>query len=395
MKLLFLSRWYPYPPNNGSKLRIYHLLHGLAEKNEITLITFSDNPDTHKIDDQLQKICNKVCIIPYREYRSQSIRSLIGIFSSMPRSLYDTYSPEMARKISEVISEDDFDVVIASQIGTAMYHKSFSGIPAIFDEIEVGGFYSQAKNERSTIGNFRRGRTWRKYHRYLGEITKKFSVCTVVSEQERQILFTSINDLDHVEVIPNFVNLNDYSISIPKTSDLSIIFTGPFRYRANYQAILWFLQNIYPRVQEKFPDVTLTITGDHVDLPLPTLSGVRLTGMVPDIRPLVTGSSISIAPIRYGGGTRLKILEAMALKTPVVSTTKGAEGLEIIDGEHIFLADQPTNFANAILQLFNEPETRTRIADNAYQLIREKYDRQVVMPIFLDLVDRIRSSSRH
>ena len=395
MRVLFLSRWYPYPPNNGSKLRIYHLLKGLAVENDVTLISLSNNPDSDRLDRQLGKICKKLFIIPYQEYRPRSIRSFIGLVSPMPRSLYDTYSPMMANKISTVASKDEFDVVIASQIGTAMYHKSFKGIPAIFEEVEVGGFYSRNKNENSAIRKMRTGLTWRKNRQYISELTKAFSVCTVVSEQERSILHETLQLIEHIEVIPNFINLDDFSLDIPKTNDHSLIFTGPFRYHANYQAMLWFLEHVYPRVQEKIPNVSLTITGDHNNLPIPTTGGVRLSGMLPDIRPLVAGSTISIAPIMYGGGTRLKILEAMALKTPVVSTTKGAEGINVTDCENIFLADDPGHFANVIIQLFKEPETRERIADNAYQLVLDNYDWQVVMPEFINLVDRVSSKSKN
>ena len=144
-----------------------------------------------------------------------------------------------------------------------------------------------------------------------------------------------------------------------------------------------------PRLQAEIPDVCLTITGDHANLPLPSTENVTLTGFVDDIRPLIASSWISLAPIQVGGGTRLKILEAMALRTPVVATSKGAEGLDATPGEHLLIADTPEAFAATTVRLLREPELRQYLADNAYQLVSQKYDWAAAMPQFLNLVDRV------
>jgi glycosyltransferase involved in cell wall biosynthesis len=159
----------------------------------------------------------------------------------------------------------------------------------------------------------------------------------------------------------------------------------------NDDAMVWFLREIFPRVQAKLPALRLTITGDHGNRPLPPSPAgkVTLTGFVDDVRPLIAQSYISLAPIRFGGGTRLKILEAMALRTPVVATSKGAEGLDVEHNEHLLIADTPQAHAEAILRLLQEPGLRQRLADKAYQLIRQKYDWSVVTPRFLELVERV------
>jgi glycosyltransferase involved in cell wall biosynthesis len=151
----------------------------------------------------------------------------------------------------------------------------------------------------------------------------------------------------------------------------------------------WFLQHVYPRIQAQVPSVHLTITGDHGDRPLPTARGVTLTGFVEDVRPVVAAASVSLAPILTGGGTRLKILEAMALGTPVVSTGKGAEGLAVKDGVHLMLADDPAEFANAVVHLLNGPQASQALAADARRLVGERYNWQSVMPRFLDLLDAV------
>src|SRR3989304_6090235 len=144
--------------------------------------------------------------------------------------------------------------------------------------------------------------------------------------------------------------------------------------------MVWFLEEVYPLIQAQVPDLSLTITGDHADLPLPPASNVTLTGVVDDIRPLIASSSVSLVPLQAGGGTRLKILEAMALGVPVVSTLKGAEGLEIRSGEHLLIADTPEAFAENVIRVLRDPALRKGITDRARRMVEEKYDWAVVMP---------------
>jgi glycosyltransferase involved in cell wall biosynthesis len=135
--------------------------------------------------------------------------------------------------------------------------------------------------------------------------------------------------------------------------------------------------------------VQLAITGDHGNLPLPQASNITLTGRVKDVRPLIASSWISLAPIFEGGGTRLKILEAMALGTPVVATSKGAEGLDFEVGRHLFVADAPRDFADAVCRLLKDPGLRRRLSEQASRLVTEKYNWSAVMPRFLSLVERV------
>jgi glycosyltransferase involved in cell wall biosynthesis len=156
----------------------------------------------------------------------------------------------------------------------------------------------------------------------------------------------------------------------------------------------WFLREIYPRVQARVPDVCLEITGDHADLPLPPATNVVRTGRVDDIRPLVAGATASLVPIRLGGGTRLKILEAMALDTPVIATAKGAEGLDVRHDEHLLIADTPEDYARAVVRVLVEPGLRERLTRNARLLVRAKYDWEVVLPDFQSLCESVAGLSQ-
>jgi glycosyltransferase involved in cell wall biosynthesis len=157
----------------------------------------------------------------------------------------------------------------------------------------------------------------------------------------------------------------------------TLVFSGALTYAANSDAAEYFVSEILPLVRAKVPAAHLRITGSVGSSKARTIAdrdGVTLTGYVQDIRPIVAGSRASVVPLRLGGGTRLKILEAMALGTPVVSTSKGAEGLEIVPGEHLLVADTPNGFARFTVQLLEQPQLRADLAARARRLVEQQYD---------------------
>jgi glycosyltransferase involved in cell wall biosynthesis len=389
MKILFLSGWYPYPPNNGSKLRIYSLLRGLAQHHEVTLLSFADQPDVDLEAREIRLLCRDIQVLPWRPFEPHSRRARLGFLSLSPRSVIDTFSPDMARRIEQADSRRDFDLIIASQWAMASYGSYFHELPALFEEVEVGVPYEQFARATSLVRRFRYGLTWAKHRAYLSRLLRYFRACTVVSEQERALLSRAVPGYQDIEVIPNCINLPEYRDLRGTPQKNTLIFTGSFRYSANHDAMIWFLAEVYPRIQARAPDVRLIITGDHAGLPLPPADNVTLTGFVDDVRPLIAAAAVSLVPIRVGGGTRLKILEAMALHTPVVATTKGAEGLEVQHGDHLLIADTPEAFAEAVLRLLGDSALRQQLAGNGYQLVAERYDWAAVMPHFLALVEKV------
>jgi glycosyltransferase involved in cell wall biosynthesis len=389
MKILFLSGWFPYPPNNGAKLRIYNLLRGLAPHHQVTLLAFADQPDVNPEVSELHSLCDRIQVIPWKPYDPNSRRARLGFLSLTPSSVVDTYSLEMEGRIREELSSGEYDLVIASQWAMASYGACFTKVPALFEEVEVGVPYQQYAGATSLWHRFRFGLTWAKQRIYLRRLLHSYRACTVVSEPERALLSSAVPGYQAIEVIPNCISLADYRGINGDRQRNTLIFTGPFGYLANYEAMTWFLEEVYPRVQAQVPDVRLIVTGDHANLPLPAADNLTLTGFVDDVRPLIHSASISLAPIRVGGGTRLKILEAMALHTPVVSTTKGAEGLDVQDGKDLLIADSPAEFADAVLRLLGDPGFGRALAEKGHQLVRERYDWPAVMPEFLDLLERV------
>lgn len=389
MNILFLSRWYPFPPNNGSKLRVFHLLRALAAQHTITLLSFREaQEDVDREAPEIRSLCREIHTVPWPKFNPASGTSILGLLNPKPRSVLDSHSPEMAAKIQQLIAQNQFDVIIASQVGTAGYGRYFQDIPALFEEVEMGIYHEQLAQADSFSSRLRYRLTLAKQKNYLRELLPYFNTCTVVSEPEQALVKAAVSGYNDVEIIPNCMNLADYDRVRVEKRPNSLIFTGSFTYHVNHQAMEWYVREVNPLVQAQIPDVQLSITGDHANLPLPPADNVTLTGFVDDIRSWIASSCISLAPIFMGGGTRLKILEAMALHTPVVATSKGAEGLDVEHGKHLLLADTPQDFADAVVSLLRNPDRYKQIADNGYQLIAEKYNWPSVTPRFLHLVER-------
>ena len=374
MKILFLSRWFPHPMNNGSKIRIYNLLRGLSQNHEVTLLSFADQPGVSPEAPELRAVCSRVGVLPWREFDPNNIRARLAAFSLEPRSIVDTFSPEMAGAITETLREEAYDLIIASQLQMAAYYPYFKNIPALFEEFEIGLFHDRAFSADGKM-RFRHALTWFKLRLYLSQLLDSFRACTVVSEREHQLLAQNFPRFaGAVEVIPNCLNVEEYSNVKAKKKPNTLIFTGSFKYNANYEAMSWFVGEVFPLILEKAPDAHLIVTGDHANLPLPSSRNVTLAGFVEDVKPLIASCTVSIAPLLSGGGTRLKILEAMALGTPVVATSKGAEGLDASDGEHLLLADSPAQFADCVIRLLTDEKLRRRLAGKASLLVEEKYN---------------------
>ncbi|MCL4262323.1 MAG: glycosyltransferase [Anaerolineae bacterium] len=388
MQILFLSRWFPYPPHNGSKLRILNLLRALASRHEVTLISFNDQPEKEADLSGLAAICRDVHVIPWRPYNPDSGRARLGFFNTTPRFIMDTFSPEMKSCIEEVLAHGRTELIIASQIDMAAYFATFGNVPALFEEAEVGTLYEQFIHARSLKNKARYGLTWGKHRYFLQQVLAHFRACTVVSAREKELLATAVTPHTPITIIPNCIDLADYGDVHETAVPHTLIFTGAFTYQPNYEAMVWFLEKVWPHVLARIPDAQLTITGNHADLPLPTTHHVTLTGFVDDVRPYIVRAWASLVPIWTGGGTRLKILEAMALGTPVIATGKGAEGLDAVPGKHLLVADAAEDYATAVIQLLQNATLRHTISQNAAIFVAERYNWSVVAPRFLEVVER-------
>lgn len=376
MKILFISRWFPCPPDNGSKIRIFNLIRRLSIRHNITLLSFTHGPVSEVALKEMMHYCSSVRTSSYVNFRPGRLKALGGFFSNRPRSLVDTYSQDMEEIVKQESIKNKYDVVVASQIETVPYALLADTMPRVFEEIELAVIREQYDNQQSLFGKIRHGLTWWKTSRFINRVLDKFDGFTVVSQQELNLIRKIKSDHNRFAVVSNGVDLegsnSDYNAPEPNT----LIYSGALTYDANFDAMEFFLNDIFPLIMAEERNVIMRITGSYKNVPvdrLPLSHGVELTGYLKDIRGSVARSWACVMPLRKGGGTRLKILEAMALGTPVISTSKGAEGLEVTHGKNILIADNPVDFSLAVIRVLRDEKLRERLSANGRQLVEKRY----------------------
>ncbi len=390
MRILFLSRWFPYPPDNGSRIRVFNLLKHLCARHTIDLISFIGEPPTDEHLSVMRSLCRSVETVPYRPFQPGRVRALLGFFSSRPRSVIDTYNREMQARVERAGRAGEAEAVIASQIDMASYALAVPGVPRIFEEVELTGLYESFYQQRNLWQKTRRGLMWWKTARYAARLLRAFAGCTVVSEAERERLRMVQPGYHPVEVIPNGVDVAHHTGAFGAPEANTLIFSGALTYSANFDAVEFFLREVLPRIRAERPTVKLAITGKLNGVPidrLPNREGVIFTGYLNDIRPAVARSWVSVVPVLSGGGTRLKILESLALGTPVIATRKGAEGLELTPGRDLLIADDPAEFAAAVMRLLRDPGLRTALSESGRRTVAAKYDWPVIGRRFNEFVE--------
>ena len=399
LRILFLSRWFPYPPDNGSKIRIFNILRQLSREHRVSLLAFAESTDRVDVETigALKRYCVDVSVFPYRRFRPVSAGATAGLLSPVPRSLVDTHSVAIAEAVSDRVGRRKCDLVIASQLDMAPYAARTNGVPAILEEVELAGYRDAAIRTGGAARRARSTLTWLKLGSYLRRVLPLLAACTVASEQEARVLQSVVPGYDRVRLIPNAVDLSDYEGDFGVPQSHSMVFAGSMTYSANFDAVRYFLTEVYPLIARAIPDALIRITGRATaeDLSsLPQCTGVEFTGHLEDVRPAIARSWLSVVPLRLGGGTRLKILESMALGTPVVSTSKGAEGLDVTGGEHILIADTPVEFAERVVELMVSWELRARLSAAGNELARSRYSWSVVGDELCDLVAWTARSTR-
>jgi glycosyltransferase involved in cell wall biosynthesis len=385
MRILFLSRWYPYPPDNGSKIRIYHLIRALAERHQVHLVSHISEPASPGQLEAMRAYCRQVETVPYRPFRPGSLKALAGLFAWRPRSVQDTFSPEMLARAQRVARAQSFDAVIASQIDMAPYALDLPIGSKFLEELELTMLYEQFSCAPGVWRKLRAGLTWWKYRRYTAQVLRAFDACTVSTEREYALVRQVAAAVPCLHVVPNGVDVSASAGDYGAPEAGTLIYSGALSYSANFDAMDYFLREIFPLIRAERPDAKLAITGKAeagLLARLPQVPGVTFTGYLEDVRPAVAGSWASVVPLREGAGSRVKILEAMSLGTPVVTTSKGAEGLDVQPGLDLLVADTPAGFAAETLRLLGAPELRLALSARARQTVRSKYNWALIGPAF-------------
>ncbi len=375
MRILVVSSWCPSPPTNGSKLRAFHVLAQLASRGyRITLLSFAE-PGELPLADDVRGMCEAVEIVQGNPHKAGAALPSLGLFGRMPRSYATTYSPAMASLVENRWQQHD--LLLALQIGAALYITPRMTLPTVFDEAEVGMVHDRYRSERRPIQQARHGLTWWKYGSFIRSLTRITDRTTTVSQVERQHLIDAGCDGERIDEVPNGVEGSHLGVPAHVVErGAPLIYPGAVTYHANLDAVRYFTAEILPRVRATHPEVQLYVTGDTngVDtLPLSASGAVIFTGHVVAIAPLLRTARLCIVPLRVGGGTRLKVLEALALGTPVVSTSKGVEGLDLTPERDVLIGDDPESFARQVGRLLDDDALRARLSANGRETIANRY----------------------
>jgi len=395
MNILFLSTWYPHPPDNGSKLRTYYLLKALAQSHRVTLASFAF--DTARPDEpaDLRTWCQDIRVVrldPFAFNRASALRTFLS-----PRPVASRPVPAMTRLVADLLRDRTFEVIIASTEMMADYalraRRALPGAVCILEEHNSGTRWMHERYlaQRTPVQRLRCWVSWRKTIAYEGRLLRRFDLITMVSEQDRAATLSVLGrEKAPVAVVPNGVDCQDRRPGLATPLPDRLVYNGSLTYYANYDAVRYFLREIFPRIRQARPQAHLVVTGSLTGVNtdgLPLDDGVTLTGFVPDVRMVVAQATVCVVPLLDGGGTRLKVLEAMALGTPVVATAKGAEGLDVTDGEHLLLADDPETFARRTVDLLSDADLRQHLAANARRLVEQCYDWDAIGRRFVALVE--------
>ena len=377
MRVLALSSWWPEPADNGSRMRIAHLLHALAQEHEVHLVALSQGEVQADQRAQLETVCASARSIPERTWVPRRAETIASLWHSEPTSIRATWNPAFAALLRERAAAVRPDLLIAFQYAAAAYAHLVADVPRVLEELEVTVLFEQFARERNPGRRLRAYLTWHKHRSYLLRLLRNFDACTVVSEREQAQVRRFAPHGMPIAVIPNGADVDGCRGPWGEPKPDMLIYAGALTYDANLDAVVYFLSTILPLLRKSRPNVQLRVTGKadaaQRDL-LSAFDGVEFTGYVPDIRPVVARAWAEVVPLRKGGGTRLKVLEALALGTPVVSTSKGVEGLNLEDGQHILIGDTPGAFAAATIRLLSQPDLRARLSAAGRDVVRAHYD---------------------
>jgi polysaccharide biosynthesis protein PslH len=394
MRILYLSPWFPYPLDTGFRIRVYYMLRALARQHRITLLTLDPQGWAPAQIEPMELLCEHVEIVPADPFQRSTAQKAMRFLSFGP--IVAAPFAEMSVRVQQLHQQQPFDVVIAASVIMARYALELDDVTRVLEEHNSNTRWMRERYEAQSAWP-QRARcwvSWRKSAAYETRLFSRFDLITMVSDQDAAIAGGLLSGgRPPVIVSPNGVDCSEFRPGLAAPKPDTLIFGGALTYEANFEAMQFFLRDVYPLIKRRRPGVRLYITGSTGKADLSTLAlddTVTLTGFVDDIRPVMASAWVSIAPIRSGGGTRLKILEAMALGTPVVATTKGAEGIEAVDSEHLFLADDAVTFATKTVQLLDDTDLRDRLTRNARKFIEEKYDWAQIGQGFLEWVEQAR-----
>jgi polysaccharide biosynthesis protein PslH len=383
LKVLLLTQVLPYPPDSGPKVKTFNVLRYLAAQHDLTLVSFVRGDQSADIS-ELETYCESVHTVPIDRKGSQDLFYLGKSFlSRQPFLIIRDHRSEMQALIEGLASEEKFDVVHADQLNMAQYALMVPGAKRVLDTHNALWLLYKRMWETMSAGpkKWVFGRDWRLLKRYEGEILHKFDAVLAVSNEDKAALDEAAGRDVGIITIPITVDTENMKVVARKPGAYHILSIGTMYWPPNVDGVMWFLDKIFPAVRVCRPEVVFDVVGARPPKELVDRSrsdnGVNVTGYVDDPETFLENAGVMVVPLRAGGGMRVKILNALAQGMPVVSTSIGAEGIPVENGRHLIIADEPTEFAEAVLHLLEDRSLADKLGKQGRQFIAENFDYRV------------------
>jgi len=395
VRILWLKTELLHPVDKGGKIRTYNMLKHLKREHDITYLALDDGTAPETALASATEYCHKLIRVPHRTRPKFSVgfygELLSNLFSPLPYFMKKYESRGMRQAIEQLLEHEEFDVLVCDflQPSANVPDKLPIGTVLFQHNVESMIWKRHYEIQRHPLKKAYLYGQWRKTWAYERSACRKFDMVVAVSAADEEQMRTEFG-LRHAAAVPTGVDVDYFRPRNTTAPDKhSIVFTGSMDWLPNEDAMQYFIREVVPLIRETIPDLTLTIVGRN---PYPSLvelskrdTRIIVTGRVDDVRPYLERAAAYIVPIRIGGGTRLKIYEAMAMEKPVVSTTIGAEGLPVADGQELLLADTPADFSAAVVRLLTTPDFAHQLGARAALAVRQQFGWERVTDSFAEL----------
>jgi glycosyltransferase involved in cell wall biosynthesis len=374
------------------------MLRELRRAHRVTYLTLDDGGASPNALARAGEYANEVVRVPFRTRPKRSpgfyAELVANLASPLPYAVAKYRSPEMTRRLERLVAVGDVDVVVCDFLFPALNVPRALGVPTVLFQhnVEAVIWERHASVAKNPLARLYLREQWRRMRAFERAECNRFDHVVAVSAQDKAT-FERDYGARSVSEVPTGVDTHYFRpAGRAGRAPAELVFTGSMDWLPNEDAILWFADAILPRLERAVPGVTLTVVGRSPTPRVLALAervpAIRVTGRVPDVRPHMERASAFVVPIRIGGGTRLKIYEAMAMELPVVSTTVGAEGLPLRDGSDVVLADDPDAFAAAVARLLTDPAAAARLGAQGAATVRAEYGWDRVAAKFADACAR-------
>jgi polysaccharide biosynthesis protein PslH len=379
MKILWLKADFLHPTSRGGQIRTLEMLKRLHQRHEVHYVGLDDGASAESVP-RAKEYASHVYPVPHRAPARTSPEfwtQLAGnLFSKLPLSLARYRSEEFRRTVDQVRRRESPDAMVCDFLTPAVNIDDLSGWVLFQHNLETLIWRRHVEHAGDAVRKFYFGAQADRMFHSERDVCRSVRKVITVSEADAR-LHQKMFGLTDVPYVPTGVDVASMTPSAPAPVETDLVFVGSMDWMPNIDGVEYFLDQILPLIRRRKPDSTVTIVGRKPPASLlrraESDSKLKVTGTVPDVRPYLWSAAVSIVPLRVGGGTRLKIYEAMAARTPVVSTSIGAEGLGIHPPLDIRIEDTPEKFADACVDLLNDPDERSRMAQAAWDLVASTY----------------------